>query len=640
MKIFKGIAVTLTAALLVSGGGVATSLATAPSAQAASTQSEIDVAVNQILNETNAERVKAGLAPLKLNASINTVAQNWSQSMAAQNSMYHNPNYQFQMPQPWMRVGENVGQGYTSSTIVAAWMASPGHKANILGDFTHIGLGYWIDDSGRGWFTQNFGKYDVPTLTEINEPTTTVGKFDVTATWDRKWEENVKDYKAELHSSEGVLIESKIVPVSNSTVTFNGLTDLTSYNLKIVSQSTNSLGERFVSPVKTVTVTTLENLPTVTAPTDLTLVPGENTLAVSWTAPADLNGTLQPYKVELYKSGALVDTLETVSTSHTFTNLTANTGYTVKVIAIASVRTKTATATAESSSKTLLSSVPVAIKAPNAPTVFKASPAYNDAKLTWVAPTGIVGNLADYTVTVKQSGKADRTFKVTGTSYTISGLVENTSYTVTVVANVLSTDGANAVTSPSASTAMQTFARFIDSKYSSFPREVDWMKTAGISTGYWDGTYDPYGTVTREQMAAFMYRMAGRPAFTATAPFTDAKYSSFPTEVNWMKTAGISTGYWDGRYDPFSTVNREQMAAFMHRYATKVCSVNVPASKYFVDTKYSSFPAEVSWMGGAGISTGYWDGTYRPYDPVTREQMAAFMYRLNNYIESNGGCKR
>jgi hypothetical protein len=188
--------------------------------------------------------------------------------------------------------------------------------------------------------------------------------------------------------------------------------------------------------------------------------------------------------------------------------------------------------------------------------------------------------------------------------------------------------------------SVQTLARFIDSKYSSFPREVDWMKTAGISTGYGDGSYDPFGTVTREQMAAFMYRMAGRPAFTATAPFTDAKYSSFPTEVNWMKTAGISTGYWNGTYAPFDTVNREQMAAFMHRYATKVCGVNVPASKYFVDTKYSSFPVEVAWMGGAGISTGYWDGTYRPYDPVTREQMAAFMYRLNSYIESNGGCKR
>ena len=457
MKVMKGIAVALTAAILASGGGVATSLATAQPAQAASTQSEIDVAIAQILNETNAERANAGLAPLRLNASINVVAQKWTESMATQKSMYHNPSYQFQMPQPWMRVGENVGQGYTKDTIVAAWMASPGHKANILGDFTHIGLGYWIDETGRGWFTQNFGKYDVPTLTAINEPVTTAGKFDITATWDRKWEENVQDYKAELYSPEGTLIQTKIVPVSNATVTFNGLADSTSYSVKIVSQSTNAVGEKFVSPVKTNIVTTLEDVPTVTAPTDLALVPGEDRMTASWTAPTELNGTLQPYKVELLKAGTVVTSVQTDDPRYTFTNLNSNTNYTVKITATTAVRTKTATASTMLASTTLLSSVANVSEPTNVATV---SENFSSVKATWGVPTSKTGANLKYIVTLSSAGKADVIVETTSPSYTFTGLKQTTDYAVKVQASITAENGVNNKTTTGVTSNVRTLADY------------------------------------------------------------------------------------------------------------------------------------------------------------------------------------
>lgn len=175
-----------------------------------------------------------------------------------------------------------------------------------------------------------------------------------------------------------------------------------------------------------------------------------------------------------------------------------------------------------------------------------------------------------------------------------------------------------------------------------FVNEITWMKNKGISTGYADGTYRPFDTVNREQMAAFMYRMAGSPDYTppAVSPFLDVPTTHyFYKEISWMKAAGISTGWSDKTYRPYQPVIREAMAAFMNRYSAQVCSVNVPATKYFVDGSSSVFIKEIGWMGGNGISTGWADGTYRPFNSTTREQMAAFMYRLNNHINANGGCK-
>lgn len=81
--------------------------------------------------------------------------------------MYHNPQYSTQIPAGWSRAAENVASGYAPSAVVNAWMNSPGHRANILGDFTTIGIGYV-----NGYATQVFAKYPV------TQPSPTVGPAD------------------------------------------------------------------------------------------------------------------------------------------------------------------------------------------------------------------------------------------------------------------------------------------------------------------------------------------------------------------------------------------------------------------------------------------------------------------------------
>ena len=176
-----------------------------------------------------------------------------------------------------------------------------------------------------------------------------------------------------------------------------------------------------------------------------------------------------------------------------------------------------------------------------------------------------------------------------------------------------------------------------------FFKEISWMYTAKITTGVKqaDGSvkYLPKGNVTREAMAAFLFRQYGEAGYVAPkkSVFTDVKPGDkFYKEVAWMADKGYSTGnkQADGKtfkYLPKESVTREAMAAFIYRIekdkpATKKVSFNdvKPGHKFY---------KEISWMGGTGVSTGnkLSNGTYdyKPSDSVTREAMAAFMQRAD-----------
>lgn len=182
---------------------------------------------------------------------------------------------------------------------------------------------------------------------------------------------------------------------------------------------------------------------------------------------------------------------------------------------------------------------------------------------------------------------------------------------------------------------------------------IQWLADQRLTTGYGDGTYRPLGTVNRDAMAAFIYRLAGEPEFTAPAqsPFSDVSPGTqFYKEMAWMNVEGIATGFDDGTYRPLSPVNRDAMAAFMNRYSGSYCNTGVaadfpkPTAAPFADVSITlQFNREIAWMKDSGISRGWTEGngttTYRPVVPVARDAMAAFIQRLDVYQEANGGCK-
>ncbi|WP_084039586.1 S-layer homology domain-containing protein [Demequina sp. NBRC 110053] len=173
-----------------------------------------------------------------------------------------------------------------------------------------------------------------------------------------------------------------------------------------------------------------------------------------------------------------------------------------------------------------------------------------------------------------------------------------------------------------------------------FAQEIEWLASQAISTGYADGTFRPHQPITRDAMAAFMYRLAGKPAFTppARSPFRDVTpRTQFYKEITWLAKTGISTGYADGTYRPFEPVKRDAMAAFMYRLAGKP-TFTAPRWSPFTDISPSSkFYKEMTWLAQTGISRGWSsNNTYRPLSNITRDAMAAFMYRLDRQIEEGG----
>ena len=140
-----------------------------------------------LLGYANAERAAHGLKPLVWSSAIATMAQNWTASMASTaldcTTAYlkHNPNYQGQTPGNWTLVGENVGcaQPARAKVIHDAWMASAGHRANILRpEFTHIGIGWAVTKNGIAFVTEDFAAYPVtkaaaPPVTKAAAPRAT-----------------------------------------------------------------------------------------------------------------------------------------------------------------------------------------------------------------------------------------------------------------------------------------------------------------------------------------------------------------------------------------------------------------------------------------------------------------------------------
>jgi hypothetical protein len=174
----------------------------------------------------------------------------------------------------------------------------------------------------------------------------------------------------------------------------------------------------------------------------------------------------------------------------------------------------------------------------------------------------------------------------------------------------------------------------------SFCWEIGWMDAAEVTTGFPDG-FRPSASVTRQAMAAFMYRLVGQPEFAPppTATFPDVPTTStFFKEIEWLNAFAITTGFPDGDFRPSGPVTRQAMSAFMYRLAGEP-EFEDPSMPSFADVALTStFFTEIEWMASEGITTGFpstgGDGvgpstdTYRPSADVTRQAMSAFMYRL------------
>ncbi len=128
-------------------------------------QGQLSQFEQEVIDLTNAERSKHGLAPLQADVELSNVARDKSSDMATSNYFDHtSPTHgsPFDMMRAYgisyQTAGENIAKGQrTPQEVVTAWMNSQGHRENILnGNFTHIGVGYV--EQGNHWTQMFIGK--------------------------------------------------------------------------------------------------------------------------------------------------------------------------------------------------------------------------------------------------------------------------------------------------------------------------------------------------------------------------------------------------------------------------------------------------------------------------------------------------
>lgn len=163
--------------------------------------------------------------------------------------------------------------------------------------------------------------------------------------------------------------------------------------------------------------------------------------------------------------------------------------------------------------------------------------------------------------------------------------------------------------------------------------EIAWLLAEGIATGYDDGTFRPGAPVTRQALAAFLFRAAGSPE--APGPCTTAPFPDVPTdhrycrEIRWLVEGDLAQGYDDGTFRPDAPVSRQAAAAILFR-AVDPGDAGPCTSAPFPDVPTDHrFCEPIAWMADAGIAEGYDDGTFGPTAAVSRQAMAVFLHRID-----------
>ncbi len=173
---------------------------------------------------------------------------------------------------------------------------------------------------------------------------------------------------------------------------------------------------------------------------------------------------------------------------------------------------------------------------------------------------------------------------------------------------------------------------------------ADWYKEAvlfaynnNLMNGMGDNKFVPDSATTRAMLATILYRQEGEPSVIAAAPFTDLQQNWYKTPINWAYEKGVVKGMTETTFAPEEAVTREQIAAMLYRYA-EYKNMDVSQRK-----ELSSFPdgnnvtwskEEMEWAYAKGLITGNKIGNTVFLDPqgiATRAQIATILMR---YIKS------
>ncbi len=189
-------------------------------------------------------------------------------------------------------------------------------------------------------------------------------------------------------------------------------------------------------------------------------------------------------------------------------------------------------------------------------------------------------------------------------------------------------------------------------KKNTFCVEITWLKKQGITGGYADGRFRPTTSVSRQAFAHYLYEMYagsgppdGRCADGESSGFSDVPSTSrFCTSIRALSEIGVTKGYPDGRFHPRAAISRQAIAAMLYRVYDLAVTGHAEATDAecteptpFDDlTAANPFCGDIEFMHDMGLSDGYKDGGYHPASSTSRQAIAAFLYYYDGRMPAPG----
>ena len=172
------------------------------------------------------------------------------------------------------------------------------------------------------------------------------------------------------------------------------------------------------------------------------------------------------------------------------------------------------------------------------------------------------------------------------------------------------------------------------SKNDWFHDDIRYVYENGLMNGISSTQFAPYGSTTRGMIVTILYRMEGQPAVSRDCPFADvASGSYYERAITWAAANGIVTGHSSTIFAPDANITREQLAAILYRYAfykgldvSVGESTNILSYEDFASLSEYAIPA-MQWACGAGVLYGF-GGSLLPDAPANRLQAAAILHRF------------
>lgn len=188
---------------------------------------------------------------------------------------------------------------------------------------------------------------------------------------------------------------------------------------------------------------------------------------------------------------------------------------------------------------------------------------------------------------------------------------------------------------PSAARAAENAPSFADVPAAAWYADaVQYVYENGLMTGVSESEFAPDGTATRGQIVTILWRLAGSPVVNYAMRYADADEGAWYGEaVRWAASTGVVTGYTESSFGPNDAITREQLAAILYRYI-KTQGQGFTGMWYF-PLRYDDAASISDWADEAmhwcvmkGVLNGTGETTLSPQLTATRAQLAAILRRF------------